>query len=62
LRELKRGSQVDRIQDPRKVLEYVMAHVLAHLKFRNHSDKFRELLGRMVPGYKIYNDALGGLS
>jgi predicted metal-dependent hydrolase len=50
------------IKVPRKVLEYVVAHELAHLRCRNHSERFRELVGRMVPGYKGYQDALDGIS
>ena len=37
---------------PRKVLEYVVAHELAHLLHRAHSHKFWDLLGKLEPGYE----------
>lgn len=46
------------IKVPRKVLEYVIAHELAHLRYRNHSDDFWTLVKRMVPEYKMYQDIL----
>jgi predicted metal-dependent hydrolase len=49
------------VKTPRKVLEYVIAHELAHLTYRNHSDKFWALVGKMVPDYKVYQDILDGL-
>lgn len=46
------------IKVPRKVLEYVVAHELAHLKHRNHSEAFWALVGEMVPEYKALQDLL----
>lgn len=36
---------------PRKVIEYVVVHELAHLRFRSHGSEFWEFLGRLMPGY-----------
>jgi len=38
---------------PRKYLEYVVIHELAHVKEKNHSEKFWELVEKYVPNYKI---------
>jgi predicted RNase H-like HicB family nuclease len=38
------------------------AHKLAHLKYRNHSDKFWELVGKMVSDLEKYHSALDRLS
>lgn len=37
---------------PRKVLEYVVAHELAHLRHRTHGKDFWDFLGSMVPYYQ----------
>lgn len=37
---------------PRKVLEYVVAHELAHLRHRTHGKDFWDFLGSMVPDYQ----------
>jgi predicted metal-dependent hydrolase len=34
---------------PKQILEYVIAHEVCHLKYRNHSKKFWELLGSIFP-------------
>jgi predicted metal-dependent hydrolase len=36
---------------PRRVLEYVVVHELAHLKYRSHGNKFWEYLGEVLPTY-----------
>lgn len=36
---------------PRKVLEYVVAHELTHLRHRSHSSEFWRELGRFIPGF-----------
>lgn len=48
---------------PRKVLEYVVVHELAHLKQRSHDDQFWQFLGTLCPDYersKAWLDARGG--
>lgn len=37
---------------PRKVLEYVVAHELAHLRHRSHGSEFWHFLKSMVPDYE----------
>ena len=37
---------------PRKVLEYVVVHELAHLSVRSHGPEFWQLLGQMAPAYE----------
>jgi predicted metal-dependent hydrolase len=49
------------IRVPRKALEYVIAHELAHLTHRNHSEKFWALVGKMVPGFIDYQNMLDGM-
>jgi predicted metal-dependent hydrolase len=39
------------IFSPKKVLEYVVAHELAHLRHRSHDDKFWEFLASILPDY-----------
>lgn len=46
------------VKAPKKVLEYVVAHELAHLKYRNHSKEFWSLVEKMVPDYQVYQDIL----
>ena len=37
---------------PRKVLEYVVAHELAHMRHRSHGSEFWGFLGVMAPGFE----------
>jgi predicted metal-dependent hydrolase len=37
---------------PRDLLEYVVVHELAPLRFPNHGDKFRALLDRHDPAWR----------
>ena len=46
------------VKAPKKVLEYVVAHELAHLTYRNHSKDFWSLVEKMVPDYQVYQDIL----
>ena len=34
---------------PKQILEYVVAHEICHLRYRNHSKKFWDLLGSVFP-------------
>lgn len=38
---------------PRKVLEYVVSHELAHLRVRSHGPEFWDFLGQLTPGMEI---------
>ena len=37
---------------PRKVLEYVVVHELAHLRYRSHGPAFWKFLARLMPAYR----------
>jgi predicted metal-dependent hydrolase len=37
---------------PRKVLEYVVAHELAHLRYRSHNREFWEHVGELMPSWR----------
>lgn len=39
---------------PLQVLEYVVAHEVAHLKYMDHSNSFWKTVGQLQPSYKIY--------
>lgn len=39
---------------PLQVLEYVIAHEVAHLKYMNHSDAFWNTVAELQPNYKQY--------
>ena len=38
---------------PMKVLEYVVAHELVHLRHRSHGPEFWELLGHILPDFQV---------
>ena len=37
---------------PRKVLEYVIVHELAHLRYRSHGSEFWDFIGQLAPEYQ----------
>ena len=39
-------------------LVYVLVHEMVHLLERNHNDRFRELMDRFLPQWRIYRDQL----
>lgn len=43
---------------PKKVIDYVAVHELAHIKHKNHSPRFWNLVAEMMPKYKKYDDWL----
>lgn len=43
---------------PLQVMEYVVAHEVAHLKYMDHSIKFWNTVEKLQPDYKLYKDWL----
>ncbi len=43
---------------PPACLEYIAAHELIHLIERSHNDRFRELMSRHMPQWRMHRDAL----
>ena len=41
---------------PEEVLEYVVAHEVAHLKHMNHSSEFWKVVGFLCKDYKIFRE------
>ncbi len=41
------------IMAPIEVIDYVVVHEMCHLKQMNHSKKFWDLVGEMIPNYKV---------
>ena len=46
------------IMAPRSQIEYVVAHELCHLKHRNHSSEYWQLLHLIMPDYEICKENL----
>lgn len=44
---------------PRKVLDYVVAHELAHLRHRSHNREFWDYIGTLAPGWEAAKAWLG---
>jgi predicted metal-dependent hydrolase len=42
------------VMAPLGVLDYVLIHELVHIKEKNHSDRFWNYLGSIIPDYKIH--------
>ena len=43
---------------PLQVMEYVVAHEVAHLKYMDHSTKFWDTVGKLQPNFELYKDWL----
>jgi predicted metal-dependent hydrolase len=46
---------------PIQCLEYVIVHELIHLLERNHSDRFKALMDRAMPQWRLFRDELNQL-
>lgn len=42
-------------------LEYILVHEMVHLLERHHNDRFRELMNRFMPQWRLYRDELNQL-
>jgi len=43
---------------PPVCLEYILVHEMVHLLERRHNDRFRELMDRLMPQWRLYRDEL----
>jgi len=50
------------IHFPLHVIDYVVAHELAHLREMNHSRRFWSVVGQIYPDYRAVRDELKGLA
>jgi len=46
------------IMAPVSLVDYVVAHELCHLKYKNHSENFWKLVGRIMPDYEARRERL----
>ncbi len=46
------------IKKPVVCVEYVLVHELVHLHERHHTEKFRERMEALMPGWRLYRDEL----
>jgi predicted metal-dependent hydrolase len=46
---------------PRRAVEYVIVHELAHIAVRGHGDDFVSILDMWLPGWRLARDQLGSL-
>ena len=50
------------VKAPRECVDYVLLHELCHLKERNHSERFYQLLERQMPGWRSVKAKLDGMA
>ncbi len=43
---------------PSSCLEYILVHEMVHLIERNHNDRFRDLMDRLMPQWRVHRDEL----
>ena len=43
---------------PTSCLEYIVVHEMVHLLERRHNDRFRDLLDRLLPHWRVHRDEL----
>ena len=46
------------VKKPVSCLEYILVHEMVHLQERHHTDRFRELIDRLVPSWRLNRDEL----
>ena len=46
------------VKKPASCLEYIVVHEMAHLIERSHNDRFQDLMGRLMPQWRMYRDEL----
>ena len=45
-------------RNPPSRAEYILVHEMVHFLERHHNDSFREDMGRVMPQWRLYRDAL----
>jgi predicted metal-dependent hydrolase len=43
---------------PTSCLEYILLHEIVHLIERSHNDRFRDLMDRLMPQWRIHREEL----
>ena len=43
---------------PLSCLEYILVHEMVHLLERHHNDRFKELMDKFMPQWRVYRDEL----
>jgi predicted metal-dependent hydrolase len=51
----------DLAKKPRECFEYIVVHEMAHLIEPTHNSRFIEIMGRLMPGWRHYRQALNRL-
>ena len=46
------------VKKPVLCLEYILVHEMVHLIERHHTDRFRQLMDRLMPQWRVYRDEL----
>jgi predicted metal-dependent hydrolase len=49
------------VKKPLHCIEYIIVHELAHLIERNHNDRFKSILDRVMPHWRLFRDELNQL-
>jgi predicted metal-dependent hydrolase len=49
------------IKKPLHCIEYIIVHELVHLIERHHSDRFKAVMDKVMPHWRIYRDELNQL-
>lgn len=48
----------DLARKPHECLEYVVVHEMVHFLERHHNERFKELMDRLIPQWRVYREAL----
>ena len=46
------------VKKPVSCVEYILVHEMVHLVERSHNDRFRALMDRLMPQWRVYRDEL----
>ena len=49
------------VKKPLHCIEYIIVHELVHLLERNHSDRFKSILDKVMPQWRLFRDELNSL-